>query len=191
MSNTKQVIRSLLFLVVFVAVISVAARLIFDQHIDRPPTRSTLQGIEEMLRKLERAAGVPANNISIEIANIPGKGINAGIGLAESGPHIVISKKLIDSVRNDHQLAFILAHELAHALMGHLNGDGDALFPPFYKERWADTMAFGLVQMAGYKACHAKGVFYVLDKLNGQDGTDPTDTHPSSLQREYYLFKGC
>lgn len=43
------------------------------------------------------------------------------------GRHVYISRRLIERTRNDEQVAFILAHEIAHQRLGHVSTLGDVL----------------------------------------------------------------
>jgi hypothetical protein len=43
------------------------------------------------------------------------------------GRHVYVSRRLIERTRNDEQVAFILAHEIAHQRLGHVSRLGDVL----------------------------------------------------------------
>jgi predicted Zn-dependent protease len=105
-----------------------------------PPTgaeaRAATDDFAEVVARVEPVAerycrqSRPAGpcNFSIQLADDPKYGPNAFQTLDRSGrPVIVFTVALIANARNPHELAFILGHEAAHHIAGHLERtQGDA-----------------------------------------------------------------
>lgn len=82
------------------------------------------------------------------------------------GTHIVVSSAMMQLARNDDQLAFIVAHEMAHNLLGHSSGAqtrgllglfGVGALQTRREESAADAAAVPLMMSAGYAAGEALG----------------------------------
>lgn len=66
------------------------------------------------------------------------------------GGFILLSKPLIASLQTEAELAFVVAHELSHLVLGHRTSDaGNPKIQPEL-ERAADSYALGLIAVAGY-----------------------------------------
>lgn len=80
-----------------------------------------------------------------QAGNCYGRVTMAGLGMANAfatGDRVVITSKMIQKADND-ELAFVIAHEMAHNILGHRNSSPSA-------EIEADTMAVRIVRAARF-----------------------------------------
>jgi predicted Zn-dependent protease len=88
-------------------------------------------------------------------------GGSAPMAYAPGGGFILFSKKLVRSLDNEAELAFILCHEIAHQHLGHtklaIEASVDLQPVPYQKslELEADRYALGLMALAGYDPRYA------------------------------------
>lgn len=85
---------------------------------------------------------------------------SAIINAWSDGRHVVLNRGIVDLARSDDQLAFIIAHEMAHNILGHSKMTGASsrgIFGQMFKsvsprseESQADIAAVNFVQAAGY-----------------------------------------
>lgn len=97
-----------------------------------------------------------------------------------NGQTILVTTAMIDALSDD-ELAFIIAHELAHSVAGHDIENGS--YPAAELE--ADRIALFLMARAGF---HLPAADNALQKL-GVAGQSATDSHPSGLQRQRVLYE--
>ena len=97
-----------------------------------------------------------------------------------NGQTILVTTAMIDAVSND-ELAFVIAHELAHSVAGHDIENGS--YPAAELE--ADRIALFLMARAGF---HLPAADSALQKL-GVAGQSATASHPSGLQRQRVLYE--
>jgi predicted Zn-dependent protease len=117
----------------------------------------------------------------------PGRQINA----EADGRYVQVTGALVELTRNDDELALVLAHELAHNILGHRvrlksSGVSRGLFAGFRKsgkltrqaELEADRMAFTLMARAGYDVRVAPEFWKRMERKSGpsflSDGTHPS-----------------
>ncbi len=94
------------------------------------------------------------------------------------GVNITITTALINVIQNKDQLAFILAHEMAHYINADVYTES---IPQTLKEAHADKLGAFIMMRAGFDECKGKEVFKVfLD--NYGDSALATD-HPSLAYR--------
>lgn len=79
-----------------------------------PEHRAAILSIERSGQRLEVSL-VPQNVCHSRVELAPGNAINANA----NGLVAQISGRLVDWVQNDDQLALVIAHEMAHNLLGH------------------------------------------------------------------------
>lgn len=136
-----------------------------------------------------------------------------------AGGKIFIHTGLLDNLQNEDELAFVIAHELAHNELKHCihriqhSYQASKLQPalgtivqlaygvykhPFSKEeeRQADEYAVRLMQKAGYKKVGAISFFVSLEKQeskwkgsNLQTINDFVSTHPTAVERRQRVEK--
>lgn len=97
-----------------------------------------------------------------------------------NGQTIYVTTAMVDALSDD-ELAFIIAHELAHSVAGH-NIEGGS-YPSAELE--ADRIALFLMARAGF---HIRAADSALQKL-GVAKQRETDSHPSGLQRQRILYE--
>lgn len=107
-----------------------------------------------------------------------------GIKLPVTGYKVVIYTKYIKDLGKEEYIAAVIAHELAHIMLHHVD------FPPSDKLHWsvnelnADLFGIYILEHAGYNGCsmynHQKHILNVLG-----DYLLPGD-HPSWAQRIYF-----
>ncbi len=71
--------------------------------------------------------------------------------------YIILSRPLIASLSNEGQLAFVLAHELGHIVLGHQPSAARSSRASEELELEADSFAVGLIALAGYDPRVATG----------------------------------
>lgn len=100
--------------------------------------------------------------------------------------YIVISQGIIGAIGNEAQLAFIVAHEIAHQELGHI------LLRTYHGreradlERAADRLAIGIAALAGYDPYAAiTAIPEISDLLAHNNSTDATGAadYPTAEQR--------
>ena len=84
------------------------------------------------------------------------------IAVSAGGGVIVVSKGLLRRVTNESQFAFVLAHEIAHDCLNHLEGDLNEARRNYEEEVEADSYALGLVALSGYDPRAAIGALVHL-----------------------------
>jgi len=93
------------------------------------------------------------------------------------GREVYITSELMRSVADDVNLALIVAHEMAHAIAGHLNET-----PTRDLELEADRMALVLMDRAGYDIEAA--ITYWADAAHPHRSLqDDSDSHPTIIER--------
>ena len=104
----------------------------FSYIYDAPPTKRTM---EKRLSRISKRVGPAAIKLCNELRVKDKSGnkrrclFHVELGKADDdsynafadGHKLVLSRKLVQLVRKDEQLAFIMAHEFAHNIMGHLD----------------------------------------------------------------------
>lgn len=119
------------------------------------------------------------------MAYMPTGSVNAW----SDGQYVAVTQAMIDFSRNDDELAFVVAHEMAHNLLRHnvkanmlpsATVPGMILSPSHRKEMAADTFATELLYRTQYNSLNASLMFKrtVLSDL-----LDLGLTHPLSFQR--------
>ncbi len=109
------------------------------------------------------------------------------------GGIVLVSKGLVLSLKSEAELAFVLAHELAHQTLGHTANyqqepDYDELVPDLGLNSWqkeaeseADLHALGIIALAGYDPRVAINALVNAYRLIGERGE--TETHPKLSAR--------
>ncbi len=90
---------------------------------------------------------------------------------------------MLAEIKNDHEIAYILAHEISHVMLGHTRKDRvpeDSRFSEFH----SDMMALVLMQKAGFDPCKASGLWARMAKRSGSQIV--TSSHPDPVQRAHY-----
>jgi predicted Zn-dependent protease len=122
---------------------------------------------------------------------VPGAKLNA----TANGTYVQVSGALVEFVRNDDELALVMAHELAHNILGHraqldAAGVSRGLFAGFGKNRTrirateleADRYAHYLVARAGYDVTVAPA-FWERFGRKVDAGIFADGTHPGTKER--------
>jgi len=122
---------------------------------------------------------------------------------------IVISSGLIDQIKYEDELAFVIAHEIAHHLLNHITKGatliisgqilGTILFsneaggyvmasllrslPSRQFETNADALAIKIVELAGYDLKKARYVLMRMAKLDPSIKSRILESHPAGVER--------
>jgi hypothetical protein len=67
------------------------------------------------------------------------------------GTHVAITTGMLRMARSDDEVAFVVAHEMAHNMLGHSSSGASQIFGARRSEIAADQMAVGLMTYAGYR----------------------------------------
>lgn len=125
-----------------------------------------------------------------QVQLVPGRAHNAGA----DGKFVTLSTAVVDDVRDDEELAFLIAHEFSHNILGHrvrltsegvsrgfLGGFGASAAKTRRTEEEADYLGLYLMASAGYDVAavapfwrrfdhqHGFGIFTDATHLNGGD----------------------
>ena len=95
------------------------------------------------------------------------------------GSSVTITTGLLNAAKNDDEVAMVLAHEIAHALMDHTNEGMKQ--DSRYAEANADRMGAFIMLNAGYDICKGRALFLIFLNNYGEDPTEPT--HPGDTYR--------
>ena len=158
--------------------------------VEAPFDQDTAQRYTDALDGAIISGGAPVkitvlrNGNAHDLKLIPVQGCPSRIHLARSsqrnafadGKHVVLTTKLVELARDDNELAFIIAHEMAHNILNHAvrmraAGASDGLFRSFGKsgaiiretEREADLLGSDLAQDAGYDPASGARVLKLVD----------------------------
>ena len=148
------------------------------------PFKPTLNTIDRVYGKILKASGINEAPPNIVVDTL-------GSGAYYDGVDIHISNTLLRSLRNEDELALVIAHEFSHALLKHVTLVVQTItFPDTrYREVQADIYGTFLVDKAGYDSCNAAKFWLRL--YNTTTGAIlNTSSHPSPLQRYHYLYDG-
>ena len=95
------------------------------------------------------------------------------------------------SVLLTHGLAFVVAHELAHHVLGHVDSPATSLEDQREMERAADAYAVKLVTRAGYNPMAAAAFMGLLSSLEGTSDAWVESNHPRAVCRQAeFMVKG-
>ena len=148
------------------------------------PFKPTLNTIDRVYGKILKASGImePAPDIFVD---------DLGSGAYYDGVNIHISRQLLSEMRNEDELALLIAHEFSHALLKHvaLIVQTITFRDSRIREVQADVNAVFLVDKAGYDSCRAAEYWNNL-YLTKSGAILNTSSHPSPLQRYHYLTDG-
>jgi Zn-dependent protease with chaperone function len=176
----------------------------------RPATPAEVRAVDQAIRPLAALLDPPLpRDCPIGLVVVPSRTINAGIGSAAGRAGCASPLALVVTEGAFHRLTLdmlraILAHELGHVRLGHLearreHGATPALLRPFIapfdraQELEADAFAVRLLRRLEPRqpgACVA--LVYVLALLAEQPaGTGWLSTHPSPDRRAERVLGGC
>ena len=102
------------------------------------------------------------------------------------GAHVVVTTAMAAMASSDDEIAFVIAHEMAHNILGHSNPGGSAkgIFGGISQNRReeleADGFAVGLMSHAGY---HPEGGIAFLEKVSRRLWWAISFDHPSFGRR--------
>lgn len=99
------------------------------------------------------------------------------------GGFVLLSEGLINRLNVEAELAFVVAHELAHQELGHTGVDHDFIKEPKLKdlELKADRRGVGIIALSGFDP---RAAITALLSSYGRNGDLPfSETHPSLSER--------
>ena len=137
---------------------------------------AALNGAPEVSTALEVAGSLPAGpcqRFPIVVASA------SSLFASTNGARVRVSRGLVEFAQSDSELAFVLAHEMAHNLRGH-----SALVSAekrFAEELEADRVGFGIISRAGYDRGAAIAILNRLGHAPGFATLDPR--YPSFAAR--------
>jgi predicted Zn-dependent protease len=67
------------------------------------------------------------------------------------GDHVAITTGMLRLAHSDDEVAFVVAHEMSHNMLGHSRSSASQIFGARHSEIAADQMAVGLMTYAGYQ----------------------------------------
>lgn len=98
---------------------------------------------------------------------------------------VTVTMPLVREFKNKNDLAFILAHEIAHLQLGHTTSNGHKI----EDEYTADLLTVYYMRKAGYSVC---GISKFWGNFGNRYLELDTTSHPNPQTRAYYMkFKGC
>mgnify|MGYP000897791068 CR=1 FL=1 len=128
---------------------------------------------------------------------------------ASKGKKITLTSGLIDSLSNDDELAFIIAHEIGHHIYDHIGQNMKTSFismvlgavildatelgflvgniinsaTSIRKELSADAIAYRIIHVAGYDTSKARQALFRIAKRDPRINSKFLQTHPSGMER--------
>ena len=160
-----------------------------DVHVIGSRDVLVVGSVEDAFHRLKRAAGNPGLYLTLDL----GMDDLSVYGAARSsGSSIYLSKGLLMSTWNNYDfMVFILAHEMAHHLLGHLDktfvvSEDSSFMLLIALERSADLVAQQLMRAAGFNICLISQGFEIWAVIF-EDALVPSTTHPGNLERANYL----
>lgn len=94
------------------------------------------------------------------------------------GSAVVMTTALLEQLQDKDQIAAVLAHEMAHVLLGHVGSDGRISITNL--ESHADKMGVYLMLKAGYDPCKGREVWTMFKNMGSGDYADTyAANHPS------------
>lgn len=128
---------------------------------------------------------------------------------AYRGNEIVIHSGLIDKIASEDELAFVIAHEIAHHMLRHVAQKRNGVFigtilgavtglgaesglaiavlasqaTSSSLERQADAVAAEVIRRSGYDPRLARNVLLRMAKMDGRSRTRFLESHPAGLDR--------
>jgi Zn-dependent protease with chaperone function len=128
---------------------------------------------------------------------------------ASKGKRITLTSGLIDSLSDDDELAFIIAHEIGHHLYDHIAQNMKTSFismvlgavildstelgfiagniinsaTSIRKELSADAIAYRIIHLAGYDTSKARQALFRIAKRDPRINSKFLQTHPSGMER--------
>ena len=174
---------------------------------DRAPTRTAVQGVQEIfieeMKKGEVTLGIigaqgrreirftPEPGCTSNVELLPGEAVNAWA----DGERVVIGAGLLARCKTDADLALVIAHELAHNLLRHshwltvvhgphakklgLRGSGPVIMREAEEE--ADRLAVRLTIAAAYDVSGAEA--FLSGLLDDRESAADSGTHPETARR--------
>ena len=105
--------------------------------------------------------------------------------------NIIVTTGLLNFVKNEHELAVIIGHELAHHMLGHLDSmnTNTRFNSSAYREAMADITGIALTKMSGYDPCIGSTFWTRMREEFGH--RYETSTHPTPSSRHYNFEKFC
>jgi hypothetical protein len=136
--------------------------------------------LQEMYIELLKLSAI-GRDVDRTLYVYPSSGINAFVN---NNRRVFITYGFLAQARNRDEIAFILSHEIAHVMLGHV--DGIRIEDNRFNEFHCDMIALALMQRAGYDACNVSSMWA---RWAQEFGTDiGTSSHPASIQRALYNY---
>lgn len=102
------------------------------------------------------------------------------------GDHITFTTGMLKFTENEDEIANILAHEMAHEMLKHVQDEGSTVLSVTDREAHADKMGTYLLLRAGYNICTGKEIWKKLQQQGDGDYADTNEAvHPSYAYRYY------
>lgn len=140
--------------------------------------RISTHGLDQLLSKVQAKLRVSAAIVGgkdpwpLEIEVF---GYNEPLAFSTRGGRILVSKGLILSLRNEDEFAAVIAHEISHHVLGHLDrvASPSARSPKFIlskeDEFAADKLSVRVLQGAGYDPLAALSALRTLERKSSID----------------------
>lgn len=95
---------------------------------------------------------------------------------------VVITKGMMNFVKNDDEMALVMGHEIAHIMLWHFE---TSKVTGVQKEAHSDKLGSWLAARAGYDICKGSEIWKRLTEKQGDYAV--TQSHPSMMYRYYQL----
>lgn len=114
---------------------------------------------------------------------------SAEVNAATYADRIVINKGIIDFAQSDDEIALVVGHEMAHAILKHLELGENVTVEDIRKaEADADNYGAFLMMKAGYNICKGREIW---KRLLEQNGDNLNQNHPDYAYRYEQLNVNC
>ena len=193
-----------------------AVKQLSKERVPRPIVRSAEQGHElaetihfkifEVTKEICHQENIKPKNCRWNIRVERGSEFNA---YATNSNQIILSSGLIDKITYEEELAFVLAHEIAHHLLDHIGKNRDLVFVGAILgglvfddlaggillssivrqigsrkyESSADAIALRIITLAGYESEKARYVLLRMAKMDERLTSKFMQSHPSGVER--------
>jgi predicted Zn-dependent protease len=122
--------------------------------------------------------------ITVRIVNDDSFNASASQPYGPESAVITVNTGALALLQNEDELAFVLAHEWSHIILGHTRIEGVYDESGIQSEMYADLMGQQLARLAGYDPSYGAETWKTLIKVYGDVGGD---SHPKCSHRQAYL----
>ena len=103
---------------------------------------------------------------------------------------LVFSSGLLSLIKAEEEFAFLIAHELAHEMLGHLSDQHRHSHWTLEEEVMADKVAVRILTEAGYDHTKGASLLQRLEAFGSESGVRFEELHPTLRGRRSNLLQG-